>query len=158
MTRLHVQAAKRVIITVVCELFAGDTSAANIDRTLNDYDRSRHFADIDDFEEHYLARKGMFLVLLEGDEVVGTGAVRPLDQTTAELKRMWFLPEYRGLGLGRSMAEQLLEFARTSGYTHVRLDSGKNQVAALRLYHKLGFREIQRYNESTCDVFMELEL
>src|SRR5688572_14466519 len=127
----HVASAKRVIITVVCELFAGDTSPCKIDQSLVKYEAAKQFADIDEFEEHYFSRNGIFLVLLDDAQVVGTGGLRPLHGSIAELKRMWFLPPYRGRGLGRNMAEHLLQFARSVGYTHVRLDTGHTQTAAL---------------------------
>jgi putative acetyltransferase len=158
MQRDMVQEAKLVVISVVCEMFANDTSPERVAKTLRDYEERGELRDIDEYQDHYLARGGTFLVLLDGSRVVGTGALRPYEGRTAELKRMWFLPAYRGRGLGRKMAEQLLQFAREKGYTRVRLDTGRNQPAALKLYERLGFQEIERYNQSVCDVFMELAL
>jgi putative acetyltransferase len=58
------------------------------------------FEDMNDGFAVYGAPFGTFLVLLDGDDVVGTGAIRRLDDQTCELKRMWLLPPYRGTGLG----------------------------------------------------------
>jgi putative acetyltransferase len=149
---------KRVIMTVVCELFAGDSSQARVEKALRSYETQGLLTDIENSQTHYFDRNGTFLVLLDGERVVGMGGIRPLDESIAELKRMWFLPEYRGRGLGRRLAEELLQFARSAGYTYVRLDTARNQPQALRLYQRLGFHEIPRYNDSSCDVFMELDL
>ena len=76
----------------------------------------------------------------------------------AELKRMFLLPEYRGRGYGSEIAERLLGAAREAGYRRVRLDSDPSMEHALRLYRRLGFRPIERYNDGPCLVFMELDL
>ena len=114
--------------------------------------------DMRDLAAHYRGSEGLFLVLLDERRVVGTGALKQLDADTAELGRMWFLPEYRGRGLGRRMAEQLLAFARQHGYRRVRLDTSSKCINAVELFRKLGFKEIDRYKESPTTLFMELEL
>ncbi len=85
------------------------------------------------------------------------GGIRRLEDDTCELKRMWFLREYRGQGLGRQMAQRLLDFAKQQGYTRVRLDMVNTEVQAqaLRLYERLGFYFIEPYHDSSCAVFME---
>ncbi len=73
---------------------------------------------------------------------------------------MWFFKEYRGRGLGKKMAQMLLDFAQKAGYKKVRLDtaSQEKQFQAIEFYKRLGFYFIERYNESLCTVFMEKEL
>ena len=116
------------------------------------------FDDMADVAAHYGAPSGTFLVLLDDDRVVGTGAVRRLDAETCELKRMWFLPAYRGKGWGRKMAERLFEFARMARYERIRLDTAPELGAANRLYQRLGFYVIDRYNDGGCAIFMEKRL
>ncbi len=55
------------------------------------------------------------------------------------------------------LAQRLLDFARNIGYKKVRLDTldEQKQVPALKLYKRLGFYAIERYNDSFCTVFME---
>ena len=136
----EVEAAKQVITTVCFEFFG----QAPVD-----------FEDMDDIQRQYSGADGIFLVLVDDGKIVGTGAIRRLDTTTCELKRMWFLKPYRGQGLGRKMAQRLLSFAQASGYKKVRLDTGQKQEQAVRLYQRLGFYFIERYNDSSCDLFME---
>jgi putative acetyltransferase len=157
----QVEAAKRVIITVCQELFGtGPTTPAIVDRVVRRWDEEGAFQDINDGETYDSANRGLFLVLLDGGDVVGTGAIRRLDDTTCELKRMWFLKAYRGRGLGSRMAHRLLRFAKSAGYRTVRLDAAHagKQEQALKLYRRLGFDFIERYNDGPCSIFMEKPL
>jgi putative acetyltransferase len=113
------------------------------------------FDDMDDIERYYSGDAGTFLVLVDDARVVGTGAIRRLDNSTCELKRMWFLKEYRGRGLGKEMALLLLEDARQKGYQLVRLDTAPELERAIKLYQSLGFSSIERYNDGPCTLFME---
>jgi len=139
----HIEAAKAVIRDVCVEFF-GQAPA--------------DFDDMDETSSHYTAPTGAFLVLLDRDVVVGTGAIRRIDDQTCELKRMWFLPSYRGRGYGTRMSEMLIAFARSAGYQRVRLDTAPELEAANRLYGRLGFQPIGRYNDGPCTIFMEKEL
>jgi putative acetyltransferase len=116
------------------------------------------FEDMDQIATRYAEPSGIFLVLMDGDRVVGTGAIRRLDDETCELKRMWFLPEYRGQGQGTKMSELLFEFARAAGYKRIRLDTSPLLLAANKLYQRLGFRPIDRYNAGPGEIFMEKDL
>lgn len=158
MQKHQVKDAKLVICTVVHEIFHSPPTEAQALALLTRYEERGELSDMTDYENHYAGNGGLFLVLVDEGKVVGTGGIRKLDVETAELKRMWFLPEYRGRGFGRRMAEQLLHFARSQGYKRVRLDTDKKQHQAARLYERLGFKDISRYNDSICDRFMELEL
>ena len=146
----QIEQAKQIVMTVCLEIWQ------NI-LTKEDLRRYDSMSDIDRVQSHYFANKGVFLVLLDKEQVVGTGAIRKLDDEICELKRMWFLKEYRGQGLGREMAQILFDFAKQVGYHKVRLDlaNEKRQQQALKFYRKLGFYPIERYNDSPCNVFME---
>ncbi len=133
-----------------------------LEETIAKYQAEWPMHDIDDFENKYVANGGTFLVVIDGGRVVGTGALRRLEDTVCEIKRLWLLPEYQGQGLGYQMIERLLEFAREKGYTKVRLETTpKYQVKAYKLYKRLGFYEIPRYSDHAEDddqVGMELVL
>ena len=146
----QIEQAKQVVLAVSLEIWDGVLT----EDELRGYDS---MSDIDNVRSHYFDNNGTFLVLVEGEQVVGTGAIRKLDDEICELKRMWFLKEYRGQGLGWKMAQILFDFALAAGYQKIRLDlaNEERQPDALKLYRKLGFYPIERYNDSPCHVFME---
>ena len=113
--------------------------------------------DIEHVRSHYFDNSGLFLVLIDKKQVVGTRAIRKLDDEICELNRMWFLKEYRGQGWGGKMAQMLFDFANQIGYRKVRLDfaNEERQPQAIKFYRRLGFYPIERYNDSPCNIFME---
>jgi GNAT superfamily N-acetyltransferase len=95
------------------------------------------------------------------NQIVGTVAIRILRQfvSTCELKRMFVLKHYRGLGIGQMMLDIVLDYAKKSGYSNIYLYSSKDLRAARKLYLKNGFAEIPRYNDDyRADVFMARKL
>jgi putative acetyltransferase len=90
---------------------------------------------------------GAFLVAFAGDEPAGCGAVRTLEPTTAEIKRMYVVPTMRRRGVGRAMLAALIEEARMLGVTRVVLETGTRQTEALALYEQAGFTPIPVYGE-----------
>lgn len=90
-------------------------------------------------------RSAFFVVECEDGRVLGGGGVAPLDgadEGTCELRKMYFLPELRGLGAGRELIEHCLEVARGFGYTRCYLETLENMYAARALYEKVGFGQI----------------
>lgn len=147
--QLHqVKEVKRVITVVCNEIWQVP------EEVIRCYDS---MSDIDDVQAQYFNNNGTFLVLVDDGRVVGSGAIRRLNNDICELKRMWFLKDYRGRGLGTKMTEMLLNFASKIGYKKVRLDTidEQKQAQALKLYQQFGFYFIERYNDSPCTVFME---
>jgi len=120
-------------------------------------EREGGFDDVNDLQSQYFDNGGTFLVITDNNRVVGTGGVRRLCASVCELKRMWFLPQYRGRGLGTRLLMQLIEWARDNGFQTMRLDVADEvrSAPAVRLYERLGFTRIERYNESLCTVWME---
>jgi putative acetyltransferase len=91
--------------------------------------------------------RGAFLVAFRDAEPVGCGAVRKLDATTAELKRMYVSPSCRGLGLGRRILEALEAEARALGASRLVLETGARQTEAVALYERAGFTPTERFGE-----------
>jgi putative acetyltransferase len=89
----------------------------------------------------YARPGGRLLLAWRGEALAGCGALRPLGDGAAELKRMWTRPTERGRGLARAVAAALLVEARTEGYRLVRLDTLEWMTAARALYRSLGFVE-----------------
>lgn len=86
-----------------------------------------------------------FVVEDEGGRVVGCGGIGPLEggqPGVCELRKMYFLPEARGRGLGRALVERCLAEADELGYHTCYLETLTGMDAAQRLYEKLGFRRL----------------
>ncbi|HMX40149.1 MAG TPA: GNAT family N-acetyltransferase [Saprospiraceae bacterium] len=76
---------------------------------------------------------------------VGCGAIRPFDETSAEMKRMYVLPEHRRRGIAAAVLRELELWAAESGCSRCVLETGKNQPEALALYRKSGYRRMPNY-------------
>lgn len=73
----------------------------------------------------------------------------PPDTNACELKRLFVLPEFRGMQLGRRLSDELIAFAGTRGYDAMYLDSAPDVLPhASVLYAALGFRSVPRYNDN----------
>jgi putative acetyltransferase len=104
------------------------------------------------FEKELAALPGFYaspagtVLLADGDR--GCVGVRPLSGDIAEIKRLYVRPDARSEGLGGRLVEAAIEFARVAGYRAVRLDTLASMASAIHLYERLGFRPIERYNDT----------
>jgi len=153
MTPADVAEAKTMMLTVSAGIFAPEHPAATF---INRYGAA--LGDVDDFKRHYGPPGGAFLVAVDGDAIIGSGAIRRLDDATAELRRMWLLPAYHGRGIGYRLAQDLFAFARAAGYHFVRLSTSNVQTRAIGFYERLGFYRIPHYRDTDDEVFMEIRL
>jgi len=147
--------AKYVISAVAQRIFVPEKTVQDFYDILEE---EGELNDVDNFQQAYVEDRGLFLVVLDDDQLVGTGALKKLDGNIAELKRLWLLEEYHGQKIGYQIVSHLLDFARTHGYKKVRLQTGETQERALRFYSRLGFYQILSYRKSMDNVSMELEL
>jgi len=112
-------------------------------------------------DEDFLAPDGTFLLARLDGRPAGCGGISRIDAATAEVRRMYVAPAERGRGAGRAMLGWLLEAARELGYLRVRLETGRRQPEALRLYRTAGFRPIPCWGPFVKDprsICMELGL
>ena len=101
----------------------------------------------------------VFLCMTYGETIIGTVAVRRMNDKDCELKSLYLLEKYHGLGLGRKLLETAVRYAADSGYERMYLDSLSTSKRALKLYRMAGFKDTEKYNDSIfSDVFMVLEL
>lgn len=109
----------------------------------------------------YARPHGRLLLAQVNDQAAGCVALRPLSEVVCEMKRLFVRPAFRGLGLGRVLAERVITEARVVGYTHMRLDTVASSMAdAVALYRRIGFVEIPAYcvNPMPDTLYMELVL
>ncbi|MCX7016690.1 MAG: GNAT family N-acetyltransferase [Candidatus Sumerlaeota bacterium] len=104
--------------------------------------------------------RGRLLLALASGEAAGCVALRPLDDTRCEMKRLFVRSGFRGQGFGKLLAERIVAQARVIGYRTMRLDTLPSMQAAIRLYEALGFVRCAAYYETPLrdTVFMELQL
>ena len=152
----EVPAARYLIYSVAHEIF-NDTRP--LEDSMAYYDSQGVLEDMDDIQRSYFDDGGTFLVMVDGERIIGTGAIKKWNDEIGELKRLWFLKEYRGQGLGYRMTTELLNFARTKNYRRVRLETDPvAQSHAIQFYKRLGFYEIPRYSQNDDEMAMELIL
>ena len=97
--------------------------------------------------EHLEEGRGAFLVAREGDRAVGCGAIRLLDPKTAEVKRMFVEPDQRGRGVGKAVLTSLEAAAKNMGVHRLVLETGVHQHAAIALYGRAGFTQVECWGE-----------
>lgn len=152
----EIRLAKELIYRVAHAVFQ-DTRP--LEESIAFYEARGQLHDMDELQQAYLGDSGIFLVMTEDDRIIGTGAIRKIDEEICELKRLWLLVEYHGKGLGYRMMQELLAFARTRGYSRMRLETDQvAQSRAFNFYKRLGFCEIPRYSDNADDVAMEMML
>ncbi len=112
--------------------------------------RARYDEPVEDFTlkldpEEVAPGRGALVVAWADDKAVGCGAVRLIDTQTAELKRMYIVPEYRGKGLAGAILRFLEDRAWALGATQVVLETVIDPPAATALYRAAGYEEIPKF-------------
>jgi GNAT superfamily N-acetyltransferase len=97
--------------------------------------------------EEMISFPGVFLLGRCEGTAVACGAVRPLDSTMGELKRMYVRPAARRRGFARRLLEELERVAHELDLRVLRLETGVNQPEAVALYERAGYAPIAAYGE-----------
>lgn len=124
-----------------------------------------HDAEVDAMSTAYDRPRSAYFVVEVDDTVLGGGGVAPLEggpEDVCELRKMYFLPAARGLGVGASLLRRCLESARESGFRACYLETLAGMEAAQRLYVRSGFKRIPAAMGETghfsCNAFYLLDL
>ena len=150
-----IQALSNQQVLIAKELFVEYANSLNIDLCFQNFDK-----ELAQLPGEYTPPDGRLLLIEHQGDNAGCVALRKIDNLTCEMKRLYVKPVYRGKGLGKILAEKIIEEARTIGYKKMRLDTLPVMKEAINLYKAIGFKEIEsyRYNPEPGAMFMELEL
>jgi putative acetyltransferase len=96
----------------------------------------------------YAREGGVLLLALHNEEPAGTIALRRLNQTSGEVKRLYLRPKFRGHGLGRLLLEAVVERARAIRYDCLYADTLPSMMEALSLYERIGFERVEAYSDA----------
>ena len=124
-----------------------------------------HDPEVAAMSKAYARPRCAYFVVEAGGRVLGGGGIAPLDggrPDTCELRKMYFLPELRGQGLGQAMIRRCLDAARDLGYARCYLETLTGMDAAQALYRKVGFTPLCAPEGATghhgCDRWFAMEL
>ena len=108
----------------------------------------------------YALPKGRIVVAYVDGIAAGCVALRPFDDHTCEMKRLYVKESFRNMKLGKALARHIIAEAKTIGYDTMVLDTLRSMESALGLYKSLGFVEIQAYYENPLEgvVYLSLNL
>ena len=103
-------------------------------------------AELDGLPGAYARPGGLLLLASVDGAIAGSGAFRPLPEAdypnACEMKRLFVRPAFRRFGLGRIVAQALMDRATEAGYSSMLLDTLDDMEAARGLYESLGFVEV----------------
>ncbi|WP_050464988.1 GNAT family N-acetyltransferase [Herbaspirillum autotrophicum] len=135
MTEIHHARFPQDLETVK-DIFREYVGSATVSLEFQDYE-----AEFAALPGKYAAPQGRLLLAWRGERLVGCAALRQVDATTCEMKRVYVRPEARGEQLGRRLVERILDEARAAGYARICLDVLPEFTAAQQIYAALGFTD-----------------
>ena len=142
-------------LPIVRELFREYAASIEIDLCFQSFD-----SELAGLPGKYAPPTGRLLLAMVAERPAGCVAVRPIDRSVCEMKRLYVRPDFRGQKIGRALANSVIGAARGIGYERMRLDTLNTMREAIALYESLGFARIPAYydNPSNLAVFFELRL
>ena len=140
------EALDAAAITQCRELFAEYQRGLGISLCFQQFDR-----EMANLPGDYARPRGRLVLARVAGEPAGCVALRPLGDDVAEMKRLYVRASCRGMGIGRTLAERVIDEARALGYRTVKLDTLPAMADAQRLYRELGFADTPAYNDNPVD-------
>ncbi len=116
--------------------------------------------EIENLCDKYGLPYGRLYVAYCEDEIAGCIALRKLSNTQCEMKRLYVKPEFRNKGIAKILVAKVISDAKEIGYNSMLLDTLPFLQTAIEMYKKIGFYEIDCYNDSPLDntIYMKLDL
>lgn len=116
--------------------------------------------EIENPEDKYGMPWGRLYIAFYENQVAGCIALRKLNETECEMKRLYVKPEFRNKGIAKMLVEKVISDAKEIGYSSMLLDTLPFLQTAIKMYKKIGFYEISCYNDSPLDntIYMKLDL
>jgi putative acetyltransferase len=118
----------------------------------------QHFEkELSNIQIQYYKPEGALIIAQTDQQYVGCTGIRRLDAETAELKRMYVQPAYRGHQIGAELLRRAILAASHLQYKRIRLDTVETMKEAQQLYRSFGFYEIPpyRYNPVSGTLYLE---
>jgi len=142
-------------LKIIKKLFEEYAESLGFDLSFQNFD-----GELANLPGEYALPTGCLLLATYQGNAAGCIALRRIDKTICEMKRLFVRPQFQRKGIGRALAEAVIERAKRAGYKQMRLDTAPTMDVARNLYSSLGFEEIEayRYNPLKGAVFMELIL
>lgn len=108
----------------------------------------------------YAAPKGCIILLQENEQAFGCIALRPINETIAEVKRLYIKPMFRNIGAAARLLAILEEYASSQKYKSLKLDTLRSMLPAMAFYKKYGYQETSPYynNPNENAVYFEKQL
>ena len=131
------------------------------DKTFEEYLKLQHFDhEIEHLEEKYGEPYGRLYIAFYDGKLAGCIALKQIDDKKCEMKRLFVKSEFRGKNIGNILANKVIDEAKKIGYKSMLLDTFPFLTSAIKMYKKMGFYEIEQYNDSPMKdaVYLELDL
>ncbi len=116
--------------------------------------------EIDNLEDKYGMPWGRLYIAFYENQVAGCIALRKLNETECEMKRLYVKPKFRNKGIAKMLVEKVVSDSKEIGYSSMLLDTLPFLQTAIKMYRRMGFYEIGCYNDSPLDstIYMKLDL
>lgn len=124
-----------------------------MDIKANELGWEKDAVDLHDIPNIYLKNSGNFWIATDKDKIVGTIALKDMNDHQGYLKRMYVSSEYRGTGLAQNMLQILLDHAKNHGFEEIYLATtfGEKIKRAIAFYEKSGFKRVPSLPENFSD-------
>jgi len=151
-----VHATEREQIEQVRQLFLEYAASLGFSLCFQNFDE-----ELSNLPGHYQEPAGCLLLALCDGQPAGCVALRPLEKSICEMKRLYVRPAFRSMRIGKKLVDRVISEARSKSYQRMRLDTVVSEMKnAVEIYRRIGFQEIPPYRSNPLPdaLYMELKL